>query len=112
MLAYPQTFFRNKKIPLIQPLYIDNNLKSNFRLKAIHFNKYFASKCTPIKNDGSLPSTLEFYSQSRISSSNVIEDDILKIVRTLDINKAHGHDEISVTMILKYVMVYLSNLYL
>ena len=29
----------------------------------------------------------------------IIEDNILKIVRALNINKAHGHDEISVRMI-------------
>ena len=105
-----KTFFKNKKITLIQPLYIDKNWKSDFRLKAIHFSKYFAFKWTPIKNDGSLQSTLEFCSQSRISFLNITEDDIFKIVRTLDINKAHGHDEISVAIILKYVVMHLSNL--
>ena len=30
---------------------------------------------------------------------NIIEDNILKIMRALNINKAHGHDEISVRMI-------------
>ena len=34
-----------------------------------------------------------------LSSLNIIEDDILKIVRALNSNKAHGHDEISVRMI-------------
>ena len=68
-------------------------------MKANHFNKYFASKCAPINNDSSLPSSFEFYSQSRFSSLNIIEDNILKIVRALNINKAHGHDEISVRII-------------
>ena len=71
-----------------------NKLESDFRLKAIHFNKYFASKCTPIVNDSSFSSTLDFYLKSRISSLNVIECDILKVVRGLDINKVHGHYEI------------------
>ena len=30
---------------------------------------------------------------------NIIEDNILKIVRALNINKGHGHDETSVRMI-------------
>ena len=67
---------------------------------------------TSIKNDGSLPSPLEFCFQYRISSLNVTEDDVVKIVRALDISKPHGHDEISVTMILKNVMMHLSDLYL
>ena len=67
---------------------------------------------TSIKNDGSLPSPLEFCFQSRISSLNVTEDDVVKIVRALDISKPHDHDEISFTMILKNVMMHLSDLYL
>ena len=71
-----KTFCNNKKIPLIPPILIGNKLN----------------------NDSSLPCSFEFYSQSRLSSLN-IEDNILKIVRALNKNKAHGHDEISVRMI-------------
>ena len=84
---------------MIPPIFIGNKIESDFKLKANHFNKYFASKCTSINNDSSLPSSFEFYSQSTLSSLNIIEDDILNIVRALDINKAHSHDEISVRMI-------------
>ena len=52
-----------------------------------------------MKNDSSFPSSFEFYSQSRLSSLNIFEDNILKIVRALNVNKAHGHNEISVIMI-------------
>ena len=52
-----------------------------------------------MKNDRSLPSSFDFYSQSRLSSLNIFEDNILKIVRALNVNKAHGHNEISVIMI-------------
>ena len=33
------------------------------------------------------------------STFSFADDEILKIIRALDINKAHGHDEISVRMI-------------
>ena len=52
-----------------------------------------------MKNDSSLPSSFEFYSQSKFSSLNIIEDNILKIGRAPNIDKAHGHNEISVSMI-------------
>ena len=94
-----KTFFNNEKISLIPPIFIGNKIESDFKLKANQFNKYFASNSTTINNDSSLPSSFEFYSQSRLSSLNIIEDDILNIVRALDINKAHSHDEISVRMI-------------
>ena len=32
-------------------------------------------------------------------SINFSDNDILKIIRSLDINKAHGHDDISVRMV-------------
>ena len=43
-------FYDNRKIPLIPPLLIGNKLVGDFREKANHFNKYFASACTPIDN--------------------------------------------------------------
>ena len=83
-----KTFCNNKKIPLIPAIFIGYKLESDFKLKANHFNNYFASKCTPINNDSFLPSSFEFYFQSRLSSLNIIEDNILKIVRVLNINKS------------------------
>ena len=84
---------------MIPPIFIGNKLESDFKLKANHLNKYFASKYTPINNDSYLPSSVEFYSQSRISSLSIIEDSILKIVKALNVIKAHCNDEISVRMI-------------
>ena len=94
-----KAFCNDKKIPLIPPIFTGDKLESNFKLKANHFNKCFASKCTPLNNNSSLPSSFEFYSQSKLSFLNITEDNILKIMRALNINKAHGHDEISVRMI-------------
>ena len=84
---------------MISPIYIEKKLESKFKFKAIYFNKYFASKCIPNENDSSLPSSLYFYTHSRLCSLNLNEDDILKVIMILDINKAHGHDQISVRMI-------------
>ena len=60
---------------------------------------FFASKCTPITNDSSLPILLNLNLTSKLSVINFTDDDILKIIRSLNINKAHGHDDISVRMI-------------
>ena len=71
----------------------------DFREKANHFNKYFASICTPIHNS-CLPISVDLINPSAcFSTFNFADDEILKIIRALDINKAHGHDEISVRMI-------------
>ena len=34
--------------------------------------------------------------EERIQSTTFCESDVLKIIRTLDVNKAHGHDNVSV----------------
>ena len=45
-----------------------------------------------------MPSLLNLSSTSNLSVINFTDDDILKIIRSVDINKAHGHDDISVRM--------------
>ena len=56
-------------------------------------------KCTPPSNTNSLPSSLDLEAQARLTSINFSDNDILKIIRSLDINKAHGHDDMSVRMV-------------
>ena len=88
----------NKKIPTIPPLLVDGKLVSDFCIKANVFNNFFASICTPIDNTSCLPS-FSYRTGSRIKSFHVTENDILAIIKTLDPNKAHGCDNISIKMI-------------
>ena len=46
-----------------------------------------------------LPTNQLFMIQARIGSMDFNEGEILKIIRALNINKAHGHDGISIRMI-------------
>ena len=47
-----------------------------------------------------LPISVDLINPSAcFSTFNFVDDEILKIIRALDINKAHGHDEIYVRMI-------------
>ena len=94
-----KTFYNTKKVPIIPPILLENKLESDFFKKANYFNKFFASKCTPLNNSSSLPSSLDFETEARLTSINFSANDILKIIRSLDINKAHGHDDISVRMV-------------
>ena len=43
-------FYNRKKVPVVQPLLINNKLESDFEIKANYFNSFFASKCTPLNN--------------------------------------------------------------
>ena len=78
---------------------VDDKSVTDMKTKANIFNKFFAEQCTPLKNDSKLPPNQIFLAQSRLSSLDFNEDEILKIIRALNIHKAHGHDDISIRMI-------------
>ena len=73
-----------------------DRLMTNFLEKANLFNEFFTQQCDKIENDSNLPNDLVFETTERILSFDVSKDEITKIIRTLDPNKAHGHDGISI----------------
>ena len=94
-----KTFYNDKKVPLIPPLLIDNKFVTDIKTKANIFNKFFADQCTLLKNNSMLPTNQMFLTQAKLQSFDLNEDKILKIIRALNVNKAHGHDGISIRMI-------------
>ena len=93
-----KTFYNDNKILLIPPLLIDNKFVTDIRTKANIFNKFFAEQCTPLNNGSVLPSNQEFLTQERLYSIDLSNDEILKLIRSLNVHKAHGHDDISIRM--------------
>ena len=94
-----KTFYDDKKIPLIPPLLIDNKFVTDIQTKANIFNKFFAEQCTPLRNGSVLPVNQMFLTQARLKSLDFKDAEILKIIRALSINNAHGYDDISISMI-------------
>ena len=86
-------------ILIAAPLNVGNKLVSDFKEKARLFMIFFVSNCTPITNDNSLSHLLNLSLTFNLSAINFTVDDISKIIRSLNINKAHGHDDISVRVI-------------
>ena len=74
-------------------------MENDFKKKAHHFNAFFASKCSPLINNSVLPESVDYISTAKLSSINVNNVDILKIIKSLNVNKDHGHDDISIRMI-------------
>ena len=66
---------------------------------ANQFNNFFVKQCTPISNDSTGLVNINFETREILSYLEFCVDDIVKIIRSLDLNKAHGHDEISICMI-------------
>ena len=77
---------------------IDDKFVTDIQAKANIFNKFFADQCTPLKNNSMLPTNLLFVTQARLGSLDFNEGEVLKIIRALNINTAHGHDDISIRM--------------
>ena len=88
-----------KKIPLILPLLHKNTLITTFKQKADLLNNFFASQCTTFANNSVIPDTHSYKTNSRLSSLSFENDDILKLIRSLNNQNAHGPDDISICMI-------------
>ena len=88
-------FLNNKKIPLIQPLFDENKFVTNFLEKA-QLNSFFSKQCFLINNRSTLPTHMQYLTKNRLSSVTFSQDDIAKIIKNLDLGKAHGHDNISI----------------
>ena len=77
----------------------DDKFVTDMKTKEDIFNQFFAEQYTALKNDSKLPSNQIYLRQSRLVSLNFNEDEILKIIRALNPQKAHGYDDISIRMI-------------
>ena len=94
-----KTFYNDKKILVIPPLLVDDKFVNDIKTKGDMFNNFFAEQCTPLKNDSKLLSNQIYLTQSKLVSLDFNEDEVLKIIRSLNIHKAHGYDDISIRMI-------------
>ena len=52
-----------------------------------------------IVNDSILPSKVMYRTENRLSAISFKDEDVMKIIKSLDINKAHGHDNISIRLL-------------
>ena len=77
----------------------DGKFVTDMKTKADIFDNAFTEQCTPLKNDSKPPSNQAYLTQSRLVSLDFIEDELCKIIRTLNTHKVHGYDDISIRMI-------------
>ena len=94
-----KTLYNGKKIQLIPPILISNKLVSNFKEKANHFNAFFASQCTPVTNNSTLPLVTTPITNASLSSISFNYQDILNVIHSLNINKAYGFDDLSIRLL-------------
>ena len=71
----------------------------DFKEKAELFNDFFTRQCSLVDNNSKLPSVVNKNTHQSLSTVEFSTYDILKIIRNLDPNKAHGDDMISIRML-------------
>ena len=92
------TVLNKAKIPIIPPLLENGLFVTDFTEKAQLFNDYFILQCTTIDTGSEIPQYIPVAASS-LNNFVISDEKILKIIRSLNSNKAHGCDEISVRMI-------------
>ena len=94
-----KVLLNNKKTPFIPPLFHGNKYVTDFKKKAEFFNCFFAKQCSIINNFSELPLNLCKKTDKFISTVTFANDDIVTLIQSLDPDKAHGHDMLSICML-------------
>ena len=94
-----KTLLNDKKIPCIPPLFHENKFVTDFREKAELFNHFFVNQCSLLSNNRVLHTNLPQLTNKCLDSIHFSSSGIAKIINHLDLNKAHGHDMLSIRMI-------------
>ena len=94
-----KSFYNNKKIPCIPPIFHENRFVTNLKEEAKLFNSFFAKQCSIIDNGSEIPSFLHPKTDKSLPNILFTEEDTEKVIQSLDPNKVHGHDMISIRML-------------
>ena len=94
-----KTFINGKKIPIIPPLLVNDKFITNFLEKANLFNEFFSKQCQPLQNNSTLPKSNTYHTENRLNDITFDNEKLLKIIQSLDANKAHRYDSISTRML-------------
>ena len=87
------------RAPKIPPFLVRNTFILDCANKAKLFNDFFSQQCQLIINNSELPA-FDFLTDKRIENVPILDDEIIKLVRHLNPNKAMGPDGISGQMLL------------
>ena len=99
MTKISQNFRKWQKNPIIPPLLVNDKLVTNFLEKANLFNEFFSKQCQPLQNNSTLPKSNTYQTENRLNDITFDNEKLLKIIQSLDANKAHGYDGVSIRML-------------
>ena len=84
-------------MPKIPPIHHNNVIVTNISDKANAFNSFFAKKCSPLESNSVLPTPYSI-THHRLDLVDLDPTKILTLIRSLNVNKANGWDDVSVCM--------------
>ena len=87
-----------KKFKNIPPLLENDILVTNVQTKTTIFNDFFVKQCSLPENDAVLPALFPI-TNLILEDIEVSPRKILGLIRSLDSNKAHGCDDVSISML-------------
>ena len=89
-------FLSNKKISIIPPILVNGELVSDFKQKTNIFDNHLPLCVLLLKM---VANYLVLVIKKRITSFDIKGDDILLIIKNLNVNEAHRWDQLSIRMI-------------
>ena len=92
------TFLNKCKLPKIPPLFVNNMYVTDCQEKATLFNDFFSAQCNPFTNNSTLPNFVPLTDKT-LSDFQISDNEIKELLAGLNVNKAHGPDEISANML-------------
>jgi len=109
-LADPQTgakkywgalkkFLKKGLTTVIPPILYNNVFVTDIEVKCNIFNNYFKDQCTTVTTDSTVPTDVLKITDATLNNVPFTEENVLEHIRGLNINKAHGYDEISGRML-------------
>ena len=79
--------------------YLSVRLSLIFKKKEDIFNSFLAKQSALVSNNSALPNKITYMMEEKIHSVTFSESDVIKIIKVMNINKVHDHDNISFRMI-------------
>ena len=88
----------NVKCYWIPSILHEDKFITDFQIKSEIFNSHFGKQCPLLKNESQIPLQLLPHTNTWLSTVRFSENDILKVIRKLDLTKAYGYNKISIHM--------------
>ena len=91
-------FLHKRKTPKIPAIRHNNTFLTDTLVKANTINSFFAKQCSLIETGSELPAEY-LLTHHRLESVNLDPVKILSVIHAFDVSKAHGWDNMSVSMV-------------